>query len=481
MPDRELSRHNVSLVEQGLEAWREEGARLRLKAQKRVDKEKERAQSDVKGKGKARDPPLDPEKIPLYPWQETPYLLTTQQRSTALERSASTSKLPLHPASGQLIRPFEPASASWEVIRPPPNEHLQTLNAAASNLRGSKDLSAQLYVALLRAIDIPARLVVSLQALEWRSKAQTTAAPSKGRKGDGAPAKQGGRKKSSKGRPPAAKTGRAAPPRRQSAAALDTITDDDDADFVAIDEEADRGRRRPARGAEATGSKPATPEGKGNPRKNGQSRAGSSAPRSDVSRDVSASEKDKAKKAGSAKKAARKPAPDVVVLSSSASAATESDTDGSFEDGRGKLNYKVPKVKLRGSTAGAKVAAWKKEQQLRQGTSPGTSPSSHDELGETTPLRRRRTNADVGPRVDAFELSVAPTQWVEAYTRYNKEWLTVDPVRKRIRCAKLMEPPRGSARGGGAGNVMAYVVAYEEGASRSRCGFSDQSSPLLAG
>ncbi|BGP58393.1 hypothetical protein JCM8202v2_006062 [Rhodotorula sphaerocarpa] len=437
VPDRELSRHDVSLVEQELEAWREEGARLRTKAQKRVDKEKERAQTDVKGKRKARDPPLDPEKIPLYPWQETPYLLTTQQRSAALERSASTSKLPLHPASGQLIRPFEPASATWEVIRPPPNEHLQTLNAAASNLRGSKDLSAQLYVALLRAIDIPARLVVSLQALEWRSKAQTTAAPSKARKRDGAPAKQGGRKKGSKGRPAAAKPGRAAPPRRQSATALDTTTDDDDdADFVAIDEEADRGRRRLARGAEATGSKPATPEGKGNPRKNGQSRAGSRAPRSDVSRDISASEKDKAKKAGSAKKAARKPAPDVVVLSSSASAATESDTDGSFEDGRGKLNYKVPKVKLRGSTAGAKVAAWKKEQQLRRGTSP-----------------------------DAFELSVAPTQWVEAYTRYNKEWLTVDPVRKRIRCAKLMEPPRGSARGGGAGNVMAYVVAYEEDGS----------------
>lgn len=32
-----------------------------------------------------------------------------------------------------------------------------------------------------------------------------------------------------------------------------------------------------------------------------------------------------------------------------------------------------------------------------------------------------------------------------------------------MRCAKLMEPPRAAARGGGAGNVLAYVVAYEEG------------------
>lgn len=36
--------------------------------------------------------------------------------------------------------------------------------------RGSRDMSAQLFTALCRALDIPARLVVSLQSVPWQSK-----------------------------------------------------------------------------------------------------------------------------------------------------------------------------------------------------------------------------------------------------------------------------------------------------------------------
>ncbi|KWU42458.1 Rad4-domain-containing protein [Rhodotorula sp. JG-1b] len=420
VPGKELSRRDVVEVEQEVESWEEEGERLRAKAQKRLDKEKDRAKRDVKGKGKAREPPLDPERIPLFPWQESPYLLTTSQRIAALDKSASTSKLPLHPASGQLIRPYEPASSSWEVLRPPPIEHKQTLNLAASTLRGSKDLSAQLFVALLRAIDIPARLVVSLQALEWRSRAQTTAPPARSRKtkvaATASTARRGGKAPGDNKK----KKKATAPVIRKTH--FDTTTDDDDADFVAVDQEADRQKSRSK--AKST----AAPQSKA--KATSAAKSGTSSAASDGSRPPRPTN-------GKGRSGANTTDPDVLVLSSSASAATSaSDTDGSFEDGRGKLKYKVPKVNLRGPSSGAKVAAWKKDQQLRRGTSP-----------------------------DAYELSIAPAQWVEAYTRYNKEWIVVDPVRKRMRCAKLMEPPRAAARGGGAGNVLAYVVAYEEDGS----------------
>lgn len=361
VPGKELSRRDVVEVEHEVESWREEGERLRAKAQKRLDKEKDLAKKDVKGKGKAREPPLDPERIPLYPWQESPYLLTTAQRTAALDKSASTSKLPLHPVSGQLIRPYEPASSSWEVLRQPPTEHKQSLNLAASTLRGSKDLSAQLFVALLRAIDIPARLVVSLQALEWRSRAQTTAPPARSRKTKVAATASTRRGGKAPGDSQKKKKKTTAPVIRK--AHFYTTTDDDDADFVAVDEEADRQKSRNTKAKSmATGGGVS-----GRTKATSAAKSGTSSATSDGSRPRPTNGK-------GTRSSATNPNPDVLVLSSSASAATSaSDTDGSFEDGRGKLKYKVPKVNLRGPSSGAKVAAWKKDQQLRRGASPGQS------------------------------------------------------------------------------------------------------------
>ena len=390
VPGKELSRRDVVEVEHEVESWKEEGERLRAKAHKRLDKEKDLAKRDVKGKGKAREPPLDPERIPLYPWQESPYLLTTSQRTAALDKSASTSKLPLHPVSGQLIRPYEPASSSWEVLRPPPTEHKQSLNLAASTLRGSKDLSAQLYVALLRAIDIPARLVVSLQALEWRSRAQTTAPPARSRKtkvAATASTRRGGKAPGDNNK----KKKAAAPVVRETH--FDTTTDDDDdADFVAVDEEADR-----QKGRNTTAKSTAAPQTKA--KATSAAKSGTSSAASDGSRPPRPTNGK-----GKGKSSARKrPNPDVLVLSSSASAATSaSDTDGSFEDGRGKLKYKVPKVNLRGPSSGAKVAAWKRDQQLRRGTSPGQSKSAQGPAAAEA-FRRLISPLFLGRRIRTFD------------------------------------------------------------------------------
>jgi len=63
--------------------------------------------------------------------------------------------------------------------------------------------------------------------------------------------------------------------------------------------------------------------------------------------------------------------------------------------------------------------------------------------------------------LDAEDLLSPPTQWPEAYSRYLKEWVTLDPTRKLVRCKAKMEPV-GKAKG--TGNALVYVVGFEEGA-----------------
>ncbi|BGP27913.1 DNA repair protein Rad4 [Rhodotorula toruloides] len=405
--DHDLRRRDVEEVDNELAGWKEEGERLRAVAKRKRDKWERQQAGDSKGKGKAREPPLDPSQIPLFPWAEQP-LLTAPQRKRALDTSASTSKLPLHPYAAPgtgppvLIRPYTPASLTWEVLRPPipssssPSKGpLASLYMSAHNMRGSRDLSSQLFVALLRAIDVPARLVVSLQAVEWRSKAQS---------GGGSKAK-GNRR---------GKQGAAATTRERGKGLKGKIrkkkAEDEEFDF---EDDSDSEDLAPAR--------PRPPPLK-----------------SKMKTSASTTSKKLAGSASTSAPSSRAASTEVLVLSSTASSA--SDSDG-FIDGHGKLTYKVPKIKLRGSggpkgKSGQRVAGWKKEAELARAPSP-----------------------------DAAELSNPPTQWAEAYTRYNKEWITVDPVRKRVRCKNIMEPVQRSAKGGGEGNVLAYVVALEEDGS----------------
>ena len=52
------------------------------------------------------------------------------------------------------------------------------------NRRGSKDISAQLFTALCRALKIPTRLVVSLQSVPWNASAGKSKSPSKAKRGE---------------------------------------------------------------------------------------------------------------------------------------------------------------------------------------------------------------------------------------------------------------------------------------------------------
>lgn len=58
-----------------------------------------------------------------------------------------------------------------------PGDHIRgakSLSLRAVEMAGSRDMSTQLFVALCTALDLPARLVVSLQPLDWRSSGSTT-------------------------------------------------------------------------------------------------------------------------------------------------------------------------------------------------------------------------------------------------------------------------------------------------------------------
>ncbi|GAA5905976.1 hypothetical protein JCM5296_001306 [Sporobolomyces johnsonii] len=320
LPHKDLRRRDVGEVEEELRGWEREYDKL-------VSKEK-------KSKGKGKEKEGHGEGWKKWPWEEEEQLSEDKRRKRLASQSTSSSK--------PLVRPFASSSphggpAAWE-----PVHALPSLYAAAAALRGSRDLSAQLFVALLRALDIPARLVVSLQGMEWRSGSASGANKGRRKKDVGGPA----------------------------------IDDDDEEEEEALA----RTRRKPP---------PAKGKGKGKSR-----------------------------------------AVETLELSSS------EDGEGGWQDGRGKLNYKIPKPNLRRSAPsgkGGKVAAWRKEREMM-----------------------RDFDAD-----EDHDLSLPPTQWVEAYSRYVKQWITVDPARGKMRCKSIMEPPKG----GGAGNVLAYVVGFEEDGS----------------
>lgn len=266
LPGKELKRKGIQEVEEELKGWKEELERLRRKEKKGKGKEK---QVDQDQPSQVQD-----SKYKDYPWEEEQLSyekrkkrLNAQQKQSQKEPIASTSSS----SFSSFVRPYESSPTTWE-----PVASINSLYAAAASLKGSKDLSTQLFVALLRGLDVPARLVISLQGMEWRSDSAS-----------------GLTKKEPKISGKSGKSG--------------------------------RGR--------------------------GRGRGGGTA----------------AKGKGKGKQV------ETIELSSSESEKEEEEDDGNWQDGRGKLNYKVPKPNLRrsGSSQQQKMAAWKKEKMMMRSPSPG--------------------------------------------------------------------------------------------------------------
>lgn len=83
----------------------------------------------------------------------------------------------------------------------------------------------------------------------------------------------------------------------------------------------------------------------------------------------------------------------------------------------------------------------------------------------TTPIS---IDLDPDPAPSVFEPSTKrpkeepPVTWVEVYSPFEGRWVSVDCVRKRMRCEKIMAPLAGDTQ-----NRMVYVVAFERGASEA--------------
>lgn len=152
----------------------------------------------------------------------------------------------------------------------------KTLMKHALQMSGSRDMSVQLFTCLCRALDLPARLVFSLQPVDWRA---LSAGAGTGKKKKG-PAKE---------------------------------TEEEDATSTDTDR-----KRRAAKGKGRAGPKPKS-----------KLRAG-------------------------------------VTIGSAKSSERDDSGDERWEDGRGRLNYTVPKVNLRRT----KVA----RRDVNRSPSPGSSP-----------------------------------------------------------------------------------------------------------
>lgn len=88
-------------------------------------------------------------------------------------------------------RTFEEVEAEVALANEPDErgyEHIRSVESLMKHVlmqRGCRDTSAQLFTALCRALDIPARLVVSLQSVPWKSRVGKPASKRKDSKGKG--------------------------------------------------------------------------------------------------------------------------------------------------------------------------------------------------------------------------------------------------------------------------------------------------------
>lgn len=289
-----------------------------------------------------------------------------------------------------------------------PVHSCKSLSKRAVLRRGSRDMSAQLFCALLRAIDVPCRLVFSLQPVTWRGSGGGGKAVE-----DSDDDETGGDTSSTAKTPPSTGRGKA---RGKGATSRKAAPKSRAAEA--------KSKKPPQRGDMATKALKAARAIKA--RSGGATRGGTTTDSYTAAEDEDSESDDDFEPV---------PIPSTSRSRGDGSSSRPVSVPGSDTDDQnrmswlsapaGKASTKAPPVKLRRSR-----------------------PSK--------PLNR---NWAKSPSPGPEELSRPPVWWVEVYSRPAKEWFAVDPTRKRMRCKNIMEPAKSNPE-----NRLLYVVAYEEGA-----------------
>lgn len=132
-----------------------------------------------------------------FPWEAPTDFNTEEERQSAQKRKTK--------GKGK-EREWGPSEDTWERLGP------GDMQRRIQKLKGSRDLSAQLFTCLCRALDIPSRLVFSFQPIDWRAPSALAKKTNKKTRGKGGQTTDGGTTDSDagskKGRRSAATSGR---------------------------------------------------------------------------------------------------------------------------------------------------------------------------------------------------------------------------------------------------------------------------------
>ncbi|KAG0145497.1 hypothetical protein CROQUDRAFT_671707 [Cronartium quercuum f. sp. fusiforme G11] len=333
------------------------------------------------------------EGVRLRTWDEAEALFTNVQFSsgTSLEGKGKAKAVENDPFL-ELLETGEPIHG--------PN----SLMKRALLMKGSRDMSAQLFTSLLRALDVPARLVFSLQPVTWRG------------------AGGGGR---------SAKTEPLNENSTEETGASKTLT----------------GSMATSEGTSASA---------------GRSKGKGKALQSKMLSVASQASKSKSKRGEMATKAAK--AAKAAKMKSTASSATSSrhyalasdDDDTSEEEGR-PLAQTLASNKLEANVAIASSPSAANERHSWRSNPSGKASTLTPVVKLRKPRPKKSKHWTKSPSPEPEQMNRPPVFWTEVYSRPLKEWYPVDVTRKRIRCKNLMEPTKTNPE-----NRMLYVIAFEE-------------------
>lgn len=284
----------------------------------------------------------------------------------------------------------------------------KSLMKRAVLMKGSRDMSAQLFTSLLRALNVPARLVFSLQPVTWRGA--------------------GGGGKSAKTDAP---------------------------DDVSADDQTGGPRAPRDKGATASGSTAKRTRSDNKTKKSDQSKMLSVASQASKSKPKQGEWAMKATKAAKAAK----------MKSINSSATSSRHYVLTSADGNSTDDQEIPLAqKLASRILEHNQVSGSSPSESHQPDGWRSRPVG--KASKVTPIVKLRKARPVkskhwtkSPSPEPAQMNRPPVFWTEVYSRPLREWYCVDVTRKRIRCKNLMEPTKSNPE-----NRMLYVIAFEEGA-----------------